>query len=124
MPDIFVPMDTTGISNYYRRVARRLVYDFAFNYADNNRKELSNFADYKTLQTHLQSKNILSVFVDYAAGHGVAKNDRDLRISGNHIENIVIAYIARNILNDNGFYPVVNQMDKIVQKGVETLLFF
>jgi carboxyl-terminal processing protease len=122
MPDIFMPIDTTGHSKYYGQVMRRGLIDrFAFDYADKNRKDLSNMSDYKSLATYLHQKNILGDFTAYAAKQGVAKNDKDLKISGALIENIVMAYIGRNILDDKGFYPILNQMDKMVQKGVEVL---
>ena len=122
MPDVFIPVDTMNYSPYYRQVARRgLTYRFAFEYADNNRKELSGFSDYQSLETHLLQKNIREQFIAYAARQGVTKNDKDLKKSGKWIENEVIAYIERNILNDEGYYPILNQMDNMVQKGVEVL---
>jgi len=123
MPDIFVPIDTAGYSKYYATVMRRrIIYSFAFDYVDKNRKELTDYTDYKSLQKHLIQKNILKEFITYAATKGVAKNDRDLKMSGPMIENTVVAYIVRNILDDRGYYPVLNQMDKTVQKGVEVLM--
>ncbi len=122
MPDIFVPIDTTGYSRYYGQVLHRgLTYRFAFDYVDKNRKELSDLPDYKSLEAYLHQKNILADFIAYATKQGVAKNDKDLKISGALIENIVMAYIGRNVFDDKGFYPILNQMDKIVQKGVEVL---
>jgi len=122
MPDIFMPYDTTGFSPYYRSVLRlRLIYRFALDYADKNRKELSDMKDYKAMETYLKRRNILNEFVAYSEKQGVARNDKDLRISGAHIENAVMALVARNIIDDKGFYPILNQMDKIVQKGVEVL---
>ena len=122
MPDIFVPYDTTGYSKYYATVMRRgFINRFAFDYADKNRKELLKLTDGKSLETHLKQRNILGEFIAYAATKGVARNEKDLKISGTLIENAVIAYIARNILDDKGYYPIINQMDKMVQKGVEVL---
>jgi carboxyl-terminal processing protease len=122
MPDIFVPYDTTNYSKYYGQIVRTgLIYRFAFDYADKNRKALSDFPDYLSLEAHLCKNGIRDKFVAYATQQGIAKNDKDLKISGKLIENIVVAYIARNILDDKGFYPILNQMDKMVQKGVEVL---
>ena len=122
MPDIFIPVDTAGYSNYYATVIRRnLVYRFSFDYADNNRIELAKLTDYKSIQTYLRQKNILNEFVSYAVKQGVAKNDNDLKISGTLLENSVMAYIARNIIDDKGYYPIVNQIDKMIQNGVEVL---
>ena len=122
MPDIFMPIDTSYYSKYYEKVRRRgLIYRFAFDYADNHRKEFAVYADYKSLKTRLHQKNILEEFVTYAARQGVAKNDHDLTISGSMIENMLMAYVVRNVIDDKGFYPVINQMDKIVQKGIDVL---
>jgi len=122
MPDIFVPFDTTGYSMYYRQVVRRnLIYRFAFDYADKNREELANYPDHQSLVKHLRQKRILDKFITYAAKQGVTRNDADIKISGAQIENVVMAYIARNIIDDKGFYPILNQMDQMVQRGVEEL---
>jgi len=122
MPDVFIPVDTTGISSYYRRVMRlRLFERFAFDYSDQNRKKLEEFADHNSFATYLRQNNIRDQFVAYVAKNGVAKNDKDLNVSGALIENIVMALIAKNIIDDKGYCPILNQMDKMVQKGVEVL---
>jgi len=122
MPDVFIPFDTTGFTPYYRLVMRRgLIYRFALDYADKKRNELSNLSDYKAMESYLKRRHVLNDFVTYAAKQGVAKNEQDLKRSGALIENIAMAYIARNILDDKGFFPILNQMDNIVQKGVELL---
>ena len=122
MPDIFMPFDTSGYSRYYGLVmGRRLTDRFAFDFADKHRKELSQLQDDKEIVTYLRQKNILTEFVAYAAKQGVAKNDNDLKISGPIIENVVMAYIARHILDDKRSYPILNQMDKVVQKAIEVL---
>ena len=73
------------------------------------------------MENHLRRKNILNDFVAYAARQGVPRNENDLTISGQMIENISMAYIARNILNQKGYYPILNQKDKMVQRAVEEL---
>ncbi len=122
MPDIFVPIDTSYYSRYYERVMRRgLVYRFAFDYTDKHRKELGDKADYLTLETSLHKNNILGKFIEYASGQGVVRNDKDLKISRAIIENTLIAYIARNMFDDSGFYPIFNQYDNVIRKGIEQL---
>jgi len=122
MPDIFMPIDTSGYSGYYRLVMRRgLIYRFAFDYADKYRKELAFLTDDKAMISYLRQKNIMGEFVEYADRHGVTRNDKDLKISGPTIENVVIAYIARNILDDKVFYAILNRMDKMVLKAIEEI---
>ncbi|MFW5773589.1 MAG: S41 family peptidase, partial [Tangfeifania sp.] len=44
MPDIFVPMDTIGNSEYFDNIFRKgLIYTFAYSYADSHREKLSEF---------------------------------------------------------------------------------
>ena len=117
MPDIFVPVDTASYSKYYETVMRRgLAYRFALDYVDKNRKKLAEITDYRAIVKYLQQKDILTEFVEYSAKHGVPKNDGDLKTSGTMIENALMAYIARNIIHDEGYYPVLNLKDKVVQK--------
>ena len=120
IPDIFVPLDTTFISNYYRATTR-LVYRFAFDYTDRNRSELTKIQDYTALQTFLKQKNILEEFVNHAARQGIARNENELRISGPMIENVLMAHVSRNIFDDTGYYQVINQKDIMIQKAIEEL---
>jgi len=122
MPDIFIPFDTTAYTPFYRLlVRRRLINNFAFDFADKNRRTLSNLTDYKAMQSYLIRRDILNEFLTYAEKQGVARDYQDLKISGALIENVAMAFIARNILDDKGFYPILNQMDEMVKRGVEVL---
>ena len=123
MPDIFVPIDTTIFTNYYKRVrGRGLSYYFALDYIDKNRQELNSIEDYKSMEKYLLHHKILDQFIEFAAKVGLPKNNNDLKFSGEQIENLLMAYIARNILDDNrGYYPVLNQKDNVVQKAVQEL---
>jgi len=120
IPDIFVPLDTTFLTRYYQMTAG-LVYRFALEYTDRNRRELTEIQDYIAIQTFLIRKNILNEFVNHASQRGIAKNDNDLKISGSMIENLLIAHIVRNTLSENGYYSIINQKDIMVQKAVEVL---
>jgi carboxyl-terminal processing protease len=122
MPDIFVPMDTSFYSHYYGRVMRRgLVYRFALEYTDRYRAELAKTANYAALEEKLHQDDVLEQFIQYAAKQSVARNKKDLQISGATIENMLIAYIVRNIYDDS-FYPIINKQDNIVQKAVEIIM--
>ena len=123
MPDIFVPMNTSEhYSGFLRTVNQRnLMLRFALEFSPRHRSDLLGITDYKSMQTHLRSKKILNEFVAYAAKQGVNASETDLRTSGPLIENIVMAFIGRTILNDDGYFPILNEMDDIVQKGVEQL---
>jgi carboxyl-terminal processing protease len=122
MPDIFVPVDTSYFNTYFNNIVNRgLVYQYALNFTDANRKKLSTFSDYKALNNYLKSINWLSGLVKYAESKGVVANSKELQISENEISLRFRAYVIRNIFDDLGFYPILNSEDNIVKKAVESL---
>ena len=120
MPDIFVPADTSGRSEYFNKVAQRgLVYQYAFQYTDQYRDQLKRFITVSEMEKWLDRQNLMDGFVKYAAGKGVPANQGGLRVSGQIIETQLKAYIARNILGEEGFYPIIQQIDKTLLKAIE-----
>jgi carboxyl-terminal processing protease len=120
MPDIFVPMDTTGTSEYFNKIYRKgLIYTFAYAYADNHRESLSEFTDAAEFDQYLEKQNILDDFVEYADERGIAKNIQGLKESGEVIETQLKAYIARNIMGEEGFYPIISQIDNTLLEAIE-----
>jgi carboxyl-terminal processing protease len=120
MPDIFVPMDTTGTSEYFNQIYRKgLIYTFAYAYADNHREKLSEFTKAAEFDQYLDNKNILDEFVQYADERGIENNLEGLKESGNVIETQLKAYIARNIIGEEGFYPIISQIDNTLLEAIE-----
>ncbi|HDP55219.1 MAG TPA: S41 family peptidase, partial [Bacteroidetes bacterium] len=122
MPDHFIPMDTTGTSPYFNLVARRnLIYRFAFEYSDRNRKELSALETPNSFIDYLRRVNIMDQFVEFANKQGVKPNKNQINISKKIIETQLIAYIARNIIDDDGFYPIITQIDNTLLQAIEII---
>ena len=122
MPDVFVGRDTTLYTPYFNIVSNRAyTYQFAYQYTNRHRKELNQFADWQTLEKHLLKANWVDEFVAFAKEKGVEPNPEQLAISRPLLVRIVNAYIVRNILNDEGFYPLFERDDDIVKEAVEQL---
>ena len=122
MPDVFVGRDTTLYTPYFNIVSNRAyTYQFAYQYTNRHRKELNQFADWQTLEKHLLKANWVDEFVAFAKEKGVEPNPEQLAISRPLLVRIVNAYIVRNILNVEGFYPLFERDDDIVKEAVEQL---
>lgn len=122
MPDVFVPRDTLGNTPYLTNVVNQgLLYQFAFKYADDNREKLKQYQTAKDLLAHLQRQPILDKFVAYAADKGVRPRPVYINISKKIINNTLYAYIARNIIGDEAFYPIILMDDNTFIKAVELL---
>jgi len=120
MPDFFVPADTLGFSEYYSKITQKgLVYQFALDYADVNRKELSKMTTFEEFETYFRKTNVLNLFVAFAEKKGVKPNQADLAASTKIIDNQTKAYIARNIIGEEGFYPIIKNIDKTLLEAIE-----
>jgi carboxyl-terminal processing protease len=122
MPDIFVPFDTIGVTPYLNQVRNRgLIYRYAFFYTDNNRAVLSQYTNPREISAYLDKQDLLTKFVNYAELHGVKKNVEDIILSEKIIMTQLKAYIARNIIDNSGYYPIIQEIDQTLQKGIEIL---
>jgi carboxyl-terminal processing protease len=122
MPDDFIPVDTTGASPFYNTIRDvGLIYRFAFEYSDKNRDKLKIFKNYKELVQALTSKNIMNEFVAYAQTKGIKASGNDLKISGKIIDVQLKAYIARNFFDNEGFYPIISEIDNTLDKAKSIL---
>jgi carboxyl-terminal processing protease len=120
MPDLFVPADTLGYSPYYSKITQKgLVYQFALDFADTNRKELSKMTTIKEFENYFQKTDILKLFVAFAEKKGVKPNNGDLKTSSKIIDYQTKAYIARNIIGEEGFYPIIKNIDKTLLEAIE-----
>ena len=120
MPDFFIPADTLGYSKYYSKVTQKgLVYQFALDYADSNRKTLSKLTNISEFEKYFQSKDILQQFVSFASQKGIKASNEDLKTSTKIIDNQAKAYIARNIIGEEGFYPIIKNIDKTLLEAIE-----
>lgn len=120
MPDIFVPVDTTGRSSYFLAV-RPHIYRFALKYTENNREVLKKYTEAHEMNNYLDKQVLLDQFVDFAARNGVKKDPEGIRISGQVIHTQLKAYIARNILDNKGFYPIWKELDTTLRYAVDYL---
>ena len=120
MPDFFVPVDTTGNSEYYRQVVtKRLINSFSYNYADEHRDKLTALGNAEEIESYLDRNRIMDEFINYASEKGVPKDDAGLKESGFIIQTQLKAYIATNIIGEEGYYPIIKQIDKTLLKAIE-----
>ena len=120
MPDFFVPVDTTGNSEYFNAIFRKgLIYSFAYSYADEHRKILSAFTKADEFDKYLDRNNVLDAFVKYAADKGIPRDNEGLKASSRIINTQLKAYIARNIIWEQGFYPIIQKIDNTLIRAIE-----
>ena len=122
MPDVFVPIDTIDITDYFLAVRNQgLIYRFSLKYADENRKTLMQLKSSGDFVTYLDKAGVLRKFTAFAAKEGVREVPREIRTSEKILKVQLYAYIARNFLDNEGFFPIIQDIDNMLLKAVETL---
>jgi len=122
MPDVFVPVDTSGASEYYNKVrSLGLMYRFAFYYTDIYRSSMDQFTTADEIEAYLDDQGILPQFIKYASEKGVEPDSDDIRTSDLVLKKTIKAYVARNIIDNDGFYPIISDIDHTLRVAIDTL---
>ncbi len=125
MPDIFVPLDTTSVTPYFREVtAKNILYRYTMEYTDKHRKELNAVNnDISKLNSMLDAdKTLLDGLVRYAEAKGVKPNTEQIEESKELLMAQIRAYIGRNATLDySGYYSNIYTIDPTMLKALEVL---
>lgn len=123
MPDIFIPLDTLGMNDFYRSVwDRNILYRYTMEYTDRHRAEMDAVESLAQLDALLSRGDMLKDFVEYAKRHDIEANDADVEAAKSVILAQLRAYIGRNALHDeSGFYYNIYPIDNTMQRAVKEL---
>ena len=122
MPDIFVGRDTTLMTPYYNKVVNlAFTYQFAYQYVDKNRATLNRYKNWQRLEKHLIKQNVIDEFVSFCKDKDVAPNWDQINKSRPLLTRLIHAYIVRDVLGDEGFFPLFERDDEITQRAVTEL---
>lgn len=127
MPDYFIPLDTTPLSDFYSKMLRKgTINAFVSNYVDKNRKSLNE--NYTELKKYIKEfnveKNMLDDLTSFAKikdkiepkeGH-IMSDDETTRL-----KRQIKALIASNIWKTGGFWEIMNPENDIIKKAIEVL---
>lgn len=121
-PDVFVPVDTSGSSEYYNKVrSLGLMYRFAFYYTDQHRSSLDQFSNAQDIEAYLDDQNLMPQFIAYAKEKGVQPDYKDIKVSNHILQKTIKAYVARNIIDNEGFYPIIADIDQTLKVAIDTI---
>ncbi len=125
MPDVFVPLDTTRISDYHSKLMRkRLIFSFAISYIDENREELAQkYPDFKTFnQNFVVDDALLSQLKDFALKEKLEVSETEqTETQINNLKGHLKALIASDLWESNEFYQVNNQTNESVQTAIDII---
>lgn len=123
MPDIFVPLDTAGGSAYlYELRYKGIMSEFTLNYMDVNRnKLLSQYPDAVQFKNKFNIDNdLFNSLIKFASSKEIKRNLPEIKTSKKLIERGLKAIMSKNLYNDFGYYVIINDYDKTVQKAIKS----
>jgi len=123
MPDIFIPIERNAALKFYNEsVNKGILYQFAFDYTDANRAKFSSYKDANQFDKLFQvTGSMFTDYVAYAEKNGIKYSPAETTASQQRISELMKSYIARNLYDLKGFYPIFLRTDKTFQKALETL---
>lgn len=122
MPDIFIPLDTVGNTNYlYELRYNGITPKFTFEFVDKQRKELKEkYPDALAFKKNFKiSNDLFNSYVKFAEENEVKRNLEEIAISKENIERSLRAYMSRDLYGNFGFYVIMNDNDKTIQAAIE-----
>ena len=125
MPDVFVPIDTTEYSTYYRDLsAKGIINQYSIGYVDEHRKALAK--QYKTLKDFddrfIVTDEMMRDFIAMGEKDSVKYDEEKYRTSEQLLKDIIKGLIARGVYGDQSAYSVIiNHRNRDVQAAYEVL---
>lgn len=124
MPDFFIPLDTTRVSEYYSRLMRRgILNTFGIQYTNENRSRL--MAEYATTEAFVKgfvvNEELLEALSKYSESQGMPKMDEEEDPFDPYLSAQLKGLIARNLFDFGAYVQVTIQMDDAYQKAIESI---
>ena len=111
IPDVFVPIDTT---RYFSNMHYPTLNNFVFNYIDTHRNDFRELS-LNNFKTKYYAEN--EIFKKYLSF--VSMENMDVKnLESQNIDMYLRALFVRQLYNENAFYEILNEDDKMLQKVV------
>ncbi len=117
VPDIFVPVDTTKVTDFYIKCNKgTLQMRFASDFFDRNKARLSAIDNFPDLEAYLDGVDFRKEFLAYAAKQGVVPEKGEWEETESYIVPQLKALVGRySKLEEAAFYKFYMDIDSTVQ---------
>jgi len=120
MPDYFIPLDTTYHSDYLNKLFySNSLRQYAFSYYEKHKQLLNNLSLEDFINEFQITEDMIRKMNALAEANGMVTDTAKLEKSMPLVKIYVKAYIARNIWNNEGFYPIFNEQNEILQEALK-----
>jgi len=124
MPDLFIAVDTTMFSDYYRDlVASGSVNRTIINYEDKNRAALkAKYPDYKTFASQFKATDeLIDLLIKEGEAADIEYNKEQMEVSYGLMEKQLKALIARDLFTTSEYFQSINEISEAYNKALEII---
>jgi len=120
MPDYFVPLDTSSSSKYFNELFNaNVLREYAFTFAEQHETQLLE-KGYKTyVQNFEVTDAMLSRVVVMGINNKIEARPDDLANNKRLFQVYLKAEIARNVWDNQSFYPIINETNEVLQQAIK-----
>ena len=123
MPDLFVPVDTSNYSVYYRDiVAKGIINRFISDYLDNHRSQLrAKYATEDDFFNQFDPTPLLPELVAYAEKDGLKPNEEQIKTSSKVLTAMIKGLLERDLFDKGSYSRSTNTLDPIFNEAVRII---
>ncbi|MBL4861420.1 MAG: S41 family peptidase [Crocinitomicaceae bacterium] len=126
MPDYFVPIDTSEVTDYYSDLIRSgHINSYTLQYVNDNREDI--FETYEDFPSFKSNFDVDDKFMEKLFEYVTQEDEElefveeDYKISHNLIKLRVKAVLAQNLWGYSEFYQIYNDSNEILQKAIDLI---
>ena len=126
MPDYFVPLDTSEVTDYFSTIIRSgHLNSYTLTYVNDNRESiLSNYPSFGDFRDNFEiDEKYLKKFFKYVhkEDEEFEENEEEFEISKNLLKLRMKAMLAQDLWGYAEFYQIYNATNEILQKAIEVI---
>ncbi len=121
-PDIFVPLDTTRYSTYYRTIVAKGVFNTTISdYIDKNRKSLlKKYPDFASFNSEFEvPQSIIFNMINNANKEKIEYNEAEFKQSEPILRKQIKAVIAQSLYGTNYYFEVMQSENDALQQAIK-----
>ena len=121
IPDVFVPIDTVGVTDFLIKSNRKsLIVKYSNVLADKYRAQLREVKEFEDLEKLIANMNLENGFLDFAKANGIVPKGNEWKESKDVVMLQLCGLLGRyTVLDDNAFYSYILRIDNVMDKVKE-----
>lgn len=120
MPDVYIPLKQDSTEYFFNRIVNAsIVFQYAFEYYDSHRTELSKYENEQHFDKSFRfTDKMWNDILAEATKKKITGTDEQKELARKKTEQLLKAYIAKNIFGDEAFYKLYEPLDEVLKEAI------